>query len=113
MENVIYNELVGRGFDVDVGVVEIFEVNEKGSGVKKQIEIDFVATMADRRFYIQSALSIADPDKRVQEERPLAKVVDAFTKIILVDGKKAPRRNESGYLVMGVIDFLLDPSLVQ
>lgn len=113
MENVIYNELVGRGYDVDVGVVEIFETNEKGSGVKKQIEIDFVATMADKRFYIQSALSIADPEKRVQEERPFAKVGDAFTKIILVDGKKAPRRNESGYLVMGVIDFLLDPSLAQ
>ncbi len=113
MENVIYNELVGRGYDVDVGVVEIFETNEKGSGVKKQIEIDFVATMADKRFYIQSALSIADPDKRAQEERPLAKVGDSFSKIIIVEGKKAPRRNEQGYLVMGVIDFLLDPSLMQ
>lgn len=113
MENVIYNELVGRGFDVDVGVVELFETNAKGSGVKKQVEIDFVATMADKRYYIQSALSIEDSGKRAQEERPFAKVGDSFTKIILVEGKKTPRRNESGYLVMGVIDFLLDPSLLQ
>ena len=112
MENVIYNELVTRGYDVDVGVVELFGKDERGNGLKKQVEIDFVATMADKRYYIQSALKIDDDEKRAQEVRPLIKVGDSFTKMILVDGKRAPRRDEAGNLVMGVIDFLLDPGLM-
>ena len=112
MENVIYNELVVRGYNVDVGVVELFGKDERGNGLKKQVEIDFVATMADKRYYIQSALKIDDDEKRAQEVRPLIKVGDSFTKMILVDGKRVPRRDEAGNLVMGVIDFLLDPGLM-
>ena len=112
MENVIYTELVTRGYDVDVGVVALFGKDERGNGLKKQVEIDFVATMADKRYYIQSALKIDDDEKRAQEVRPLIKVGDSFTKMILVDGKRAPRRDEAGNLVMGVIDFLLDPGLM-
>ena len=112
MENAICTELLSLGYDVDVGIVEIFETSAKGSGVKKQIEIDFVANKADRRYYIQSALTIDDPLKRAQEIRPFDKVGDSFKKIILVGGRHEPRRDENGYLVAGVIDFMLSPETV-
>ena len=112
MENVIYNELLSLGFEVDVGVVEIFETSPGGSGVRKQIEIDFVAGKSDRRYYIQSALTIEDPEKRAQEKRPLDRVGDSFRKIILIKGRQVPRQDENGYVVAGVIDFLLDPASV-
>ena len=95
-----------------VGVVETFETNAKGSGVRKQVEIDFVANKADRWCYIQSALTIDDPQKRAQEIRPFDKVGDSFKKIILVGGRHEPRRDENGYLVAGVIDFMLSPEKV-
>ena len=112
MENAICTELLSLGYEVDVGIVEIFETSAKGSGVKKQIEIDFVANKADRRYYIQSALTIDDPLKRAQEIRPFDKVGDSFKKIILVGGRHEPRRDENGYLVAGVIDFMLSPETV-
>ncbi|MBP5793393.1 MAG: DUF4143 domain-containing protein, partial [Spirochaetaceae bacterium] len=106
MENIIFNELKIRGYDVDVGVVEIYETNKNGSGQKKQLEIDFVANKAQDRLYIQSALSISDISKATVEFRPFLNVTDSFRKIILVGGKKAPQITEQGFTIMGVINFL-------
>ena len=111
MENIIFNELKIRGYDVDVGVVEIYETNKKGSGQKKQLEIDFVANKAQERLYIQSALSMADEEKASIELRPFLNVADSFRKIVLVEGKKHPQTTEHGFTIMGVIDFLLEKSL--
>ncbi len=108
MENVIYNELKIRGYDVDVGVVEVNEKNEKGNGIKKQLEIDFVANRAEERIYIQSALSIDDAQKAAQKIRPFTKLQDSFKKIVLVKGKQNAHTDERGIITMGVIDFLLE-----
>lgn len=108
MENIIFNELKIRGFDVDVGVVEIYETNENGSGQKKQLEIDFVANKAQERLYIQSALSIADEKKLKIELRPFLNVNDSFKKIVIVGGKKAPQTTEQGFTIMGIINFLTE-----
>ena len=107
MENVIFNELKIRGYDVDVGVVGIYETNKKGSGQKKQLEIDFVANRAQERLYIQSALSMADDEKAAVELRPFLNVNDSFKKIVLVGGKKAFVTTEQGFVIMGIINFLL------
>lgn len=106
MENIIFNELKIRGYDVDVGLVEIYETNKKGSGQKKQLEIDFVANRAQERLYIQSALSMADEEKVAVELRPFLNVNDSFKKIVLVGGKKMPQTTEQGFTIMGIINFL-------
>lgn len=101
----IYNELKIRGYDV--GGVETYETNSKGSGVKKQLEIDFIANKAEKRLYIQSALNMDDEEKAYIEKRPFTKIEDSFQKIILVKGKQKAHTDEYGYITMGVIDFLL------
>lgn len=108
MENVIFNELKVRGFDADVGVVETYEKNIRGSSIRKQLEIDFVANKAEKRIYIQSALNIDEPEKAKTEKRPFTKINDSFQKLILVKGQQKARTDENGYVTMGVIDFLLD-----
>ena len=112
MENAIFNELKAQGFDVDVGIVDVFEKNGAGSGIRKQLEIDFVANRGRERFYVQSALSIDDPEKAVQERRPFGHVGDSFRKIIVVKGKMPLRIDDSGYVIVGLIDFLLDSNVV-
>lgn len=111
MENAIYNELKRRGYDVDVGVVEIFETNEKGSGIRKQLEIDFIANRAEERVYIQSALNMDDAEKAKTEKRPFTKLGDNFKKIFLVKGKQKTHVDEMGYITMGVINFMLGDEL--
>lgn len=108
MENIIYNELRFRGYKVDVGVVESREKDETGKEVRKQFEIDFVATLGSRKFYIQSAYSIPNEEKYNQEIKSFDKVKDSFKKIILVEKSMKPRRDENGYVSMGVKEFLLD-----
>lgn len=108
MENVIFNELKIRGYKVDVGVVTISEPNENGNYVRKQTEIDFVCNMSDKRYYIQSALSVSDIDKMNQECRPLMKTNDSFKKIIVVREPVIPWTNEKGIYIIGLEDFLLD-----
>ena len=103
MENIIYTELRRRGFQVDVGMVEIREGDDK-----KQLEIDFVANRGDRKYYVQSALTIGDEDKRAQEIRPLANVDDFFKKIIVTKDLMLPSREENGIIIMNILDFLLD-----
>lgn len=103
MENIIYNELISRGYNVDVGVVEIRE-----GDVRKQLEIDFVCNLGSKRYYIQSALSLPDREKTVQEERPLLHIDDNFKKIIIVKGSFKPWYSEEGILILSIFDFLLD-----
>lgn len=108
MENIIYNELRVRGFHVDVGVVTKRNRTELGVQEKKQLEIDFVANMGSKRYYIQSAFSIADDEKRAQEKESLMNVGDSFKKIIVVKDIIKPWYDEDGILTMSVYDFLLN-----
>lgn len=107
MENIIYNELLYRGFNVDVGIVEHSEKDAQGRQSRKRLEIDFVCNKGSNRYYIQSAFAIPDREKMQQEQRSLLSIGDAFKKIIVVKDRVKPWRNESGILVMDVTDFLL------
>ena len=112
MENALYNELVYRGYNVDVGVVEHAEKDTDGKRRRKQLEIDFVCNMASKRYYIQSAFSIPDAAKMEQEQRPLINTGDSFKKVIVVRNRVKPWHNEQGVLVVGLTDFLTDPTLI-
>lgn len=107
MENIIYNELLVRGFNVDVGVVEISERNESGKPVRKRLEVDFICNKGNRRYYIQSAFAIPDREKMQQEQNSLVHIPDSFKKIIVVKDNVKLWRNEEGIVVMGIMDFLL------
>lgn len=107
MENIIYNELIVRGYNVDVGMVEIKKQNKDGRWVRAQLEVDFIATIGSKKCYIQSALSIPDREKEIQESRSLTNINDSFKKIIVVKDHIMPRRNEEGILTIGLFDFLL------
>ncbi len=109
MENVIYNELRYRGYNVDVGVIDTRE-NVNGSSERRQLEIDFVANQGNKRYYIQSAYDIPNEDKMKQETKSFDKTNDSFKKIIVVGKSMKPRRNEKGYSIIGVKEFLLDPN---
>ena len=108
MENIIFNELKIRGFNVDVGVVVLNEVDNTGKKIRKQLEIDFVANKGSRRYYIQSAFMLPDEQKQQQEERPLLRVNDSFKKIIVVRDNILLRRDDNGIVTMGLRQFLLD-----
>lgn len=108
MENIIFNELKMRGFNVDVGVIMQYETNEKGSNIRKQLEIDFVCNQGSKRYYIQSAYAIPDPAKMEQEQRSLMLTGDFFKRMIITKDTPAPYYNESGVLIMNVYDFLLN-----
>ncbi len=112
MENVLYNDLLRRGFDVDVGVVEQNIRTEAGKNARKQLEVDFVVNRGDERCYIQSALSIDDPDKKKQEVASLLRIPDSFKKIVVVKDYIKTWRDEYGIQYVGVEDFLLDESLI-
>ena len=105
MENILYNELIARGYQVDIGVVGIFE-----NGKNKQTEIDFIANQGSKRYYIQSAFAIPNAEKQEQEERPLLAVRDSFKKIIVVGGSRKISRDDYGVTTIGLKEFLLDPN---
>lgn len=107
MENVIYNELRIRGFNVDVGVVPVVKRNAEGKQMRVRLEIDFVCNKGNRKYYIQSAYQMLDEDKIRQEEASLRNVDDSFKKIIIVGSNIIIRRNEDGITTMGIYDFLL------
>ena len=109
MENIIFNELKVRGFNVDVGVVVMNETDKAGKKVRKQLEIDFVAGKGSKRYYIQSAFALPDEKKMQQEQRSLINTGDGFKKIIITKDALAPLYNEEGVLIMSVYDFLLNP----
>ena len=108
MENIIYNELRVRGYQVDVGVVVKRCRTEEGVQEKKQLEIDFVANMGSKRYYIQSAFSLPDAEKGAQEKAPLINVNDSFKKIIIVKDVVKPLHDDDGILTMSIYDFLLN-----
>ena len=109
MENIIYNELRSRGYNVDVGMVETMEKNLEGNLVRKRLEIDFVANQGSQRYYIQSAFRMDNEEKVAQEQKSLLNVPDSFKKIILVKDDIAPYHDYNGILRMGLFDFLLNP----
>ena len=112
MENIIYNELVHRGFSVDVGMVELNGKDRQGKSCRKQLEIDFIANAGGERYYIQSALALDSAEKRAQEERPLLSVRDSFQKIVITKEDVVPWRDENGILHIGVEQFLLKKNLL-
>ena len=112
MENVLYNDLIRRGFDVDVGVVEQNVKDKSGKNIRIQLEADFVVNRGDERYYIQSALSIADPEKKEQEIESLTRIRDYFKKIVVVKDYMKPWIDENGIRYIGIEDFLLDESLI-
>lgn len=112
MENVIYNELLYRGYSVDVGVVETVKKDEKGKSIRKQFEVDFVANDTDSRYYIQSAYAIPDDEKMIQETNSFHNIDDSFKRVLIIKDNITPYRNEEGILVLGLYDFLLDPDLM-
>ena len=113
MENVIYNELRMRGYNVDIGVVPIVEKDNDGKTIRKQLEVDFICNLGSRRYYIQSAYSIPDDEKRTQETRPLIKIDDSFKKIVVTRDIVPTQYDEQGILTINVYDFLLDPSALE
>ena len=108
MENVIFNELKMRGYNVDVGVVPIAERNEEGKVVRKQLEVDFVCNLGSKRYYIQSAYSLPNAEKKAQEVRPFRKIEDSFKKIIVTKDIIPATYDENGILTINIYDFLLN-----
>lgn len=112
MENVLYNDLIRRGLDVDVGVVEYNTKGQDGKSIRKQLEVDFVVNRGSDRFYIQSTLSIADPEKRKQEIASLLRILDSFRKMVVVKDYLKPWTDEHGIRYVGIEQFLLSEELL-
>ena len=107
MENIVYNELLIRGYNVDVGIVDVFKKNGEGKRVHKQLEVDFVVNQGNQRYYIQVAYDMASEEKQIQEFNSFRNIPDSFKKIVIVNGTKKPWRNEEGFVIMGMKYFLL------
>ncbi|MBP3301719.1 MAG: ATP-binding protein [Opitutales bacterium] len=110
MENIVFNELFARGFNVDVGVVVSSVQDKNGEKIRKQLEVDFVCNKGSKRYYVQSAFSLSDDEKLRQEANSLRRINDSFKKIIVVKDMPAPWYTEDGILVTGICDFLLNPN---
>ncbi|MEA4889918.1 MAG: ATP-binding protein [Clostridiaceae bacterium] len=108
MENLIYNELRIRSYQVDVGVVEVYGRSDNGKTTKKQYEVDFIASKGSQKYYIQSAFSMSSQEKTAQEQNSLLNINDSFKKIIIVRDNIRVRRNERGIMTIGIRNFLLD-----
>lgn len=108
MENVVYNELLVRGYNVDVGIVEVMEKNNEGKRIHKQLEVDFVVNQGSQRYYIQVAYDMTSEEKQRQEFHSFRNIPDSFKKIVIVNGTAKPWRNEEGFVIMGMKYFLLN-----
>ena len=113
MENIIYNELLARGFSVDVGVVDLVQSGEDGKRHQKQCEIDFVVNKGMRKYYIQSALAVNTEDKEKSELRPFLETKDFFKKIIVTKSYMKPWFDDNGIYHIGLYEFLLDESVLE
>ena len=113
MENIIYNELRSRGYNVDVGLVELGGKDKNGKFVRKQLEVDFVVNRPPYRVYIQSAFHMPTPEKEQQERRPLLSINDHFRKIVIVGDDIHRKEDELGVLTVGLLDFLTDKNLLE
>ena len=112
MENVIYNELLHRGFSVDIGVVPVQESDSQGKQIRKQLEVDFVANKGSQRYYIQSAFEISSKEKMQQETHSFLNISDSFKKIIIQRQAVIPWHNEQAILNIGLFDLLLNPGSI-
>lgn len=113
MENVIYNELNRRGFSIDIGNVEIIDKAPDNTYVRKNTEVDFVANLGSKRYYIQSALEMPTEEKKAQEEKSLLGIKDAFKKIVIVKNSITPYQDENGITIIGLKDFLLNSNSLE
>ena len=112
MENIVYNELVMRGYNVDVGMVEMYEQNIQGKSVLKKTEVDFICNLSDKRYYIQVSYALDSEDKLNQEQKSLLHINDAFKKIIIVKDALKPHYNQKGIYIIGLYDFLLNENIL-
>ena len=108
MENIVYNELLVRGYNVDVGIVDVFAKNSEGKRIHKQLEVDFVVNQGSQRYYIQVAYDMTSEEKQTQEFNLFRNIPDSFKKIVIVNGTKKPWRNKEGFVIMGMKYFLLN-----
>ena len=107
MENIVYNELLIRGYNVDVGIVDVLQKNQEGKRVHQQLEVDFVVNLGSQRYYIQVAYDMSSNEKQAQEFKSFRNIPDSFKKIMIVNGTKKPWRNDEGFVIMGMKYFLL------
>jgi len=107
MENIVYNELLIRGYNVDVGIVDVFGRDKEGKRTRKQLEVDFVVNQGSQRYYIQVAYDMESEEKQAQEFNSLRNIPDSFKKIVIVNGTRKPWRNDEGFVIMGMKYFLL------
>ncbi|MEG1149818.1 MAG: DUF4143 domain-containing protein, partial [Bacilli bacterium] len=110
MENIIYNELLVRGYNVDVGLIESYNKNESDITERKQLEVDFICNQGSKRYYIQSAFAIPNKEKMEQEQRSLLKIQDNFKKVIIVKEDINLWRNEEGIVIISLQEFLSNPN---
>ncbi|MDE6750045.1 MAG: ATP-binding protein [Lachnospiraceae bacterium] len=108
LENIVYNELLARGYNVDVGIVDVYAKNNEGKKVHKQLEVDFVVNQGSQRYYIQVVYDMSTEEKQTQELNSLRNIPDSFKKIVIVNGTAKPWRNEEGFVIMGMKYFLLN-----
>ncbi len=113
MENIVYNELLIRGYNVDTGIVDMYGKNKEGKRIRRQLEVDFVVNQGSQRYYIQAAYDLASKEKQSQEFRSLRNIPDSFKKIVIVGGTTKPWRNEEGFVIMGMKYFLLNPDSLE
>ena len=113
MENIVYNELMIRGYNVDVGVVDAYGKDKDGNRIHKQLEVDFVVNQGSRRYYVQVAYDMTSEEKQNQELASLRSIPDSFKRIVIVGGTKKPWINEEGFLIMGMKHFLLNPDSLE
>ena len=112
MENIIFNELAARAFDIDIGVVEYNHKNREGKSQRSQLEVDFIANKGNKRYYLQSTLSVSEEDKRRQETHSLYRITDSFKKVVVVKDDIIPWHDDKGVLYLGIEQFLLDESAI-
>ena len=110
MENIIFNELKLRGFNVDIGIINQRAKDKNNQNIRQRLEVNFIANKGSNKIYIQSAFSIHSLEKEQQEQRPLIKINDSFKKVIITSGFISKHYNEQGILIMNIYDFLLDPN---
>lgn len=108
MENIVYNELLIRGYNVDTGIIDVYGKDKVGKSIRKQLEVDFVANQGSQRYYIQVAYDMTSKEKQNQEFYSLRSIPDSFKKIVIVNGMAKPWRNEEGFAIMGMRYFLLN-----
>lgn len=113
MENIVYNELLIRGYNVDTGIIDVYGKDKEGKRIRKQLEVDFVVNEGSQRYYVQVAYDMTSKEKQIQDFHSLRNIPDSFKKIVIVNGVTKPWRNEEGFVIMGMRYFLLNPDSLE